>query len=533
MTKLTSQTSIIVVGAGVAGLSAALTAANAGAHVALVYPGPSIVDSEGSTQLAQGGIAAAIDKQDSFTSHLHDTLGAGAGLVDPQAALILTKQGGKLVRKLIKAGFPADRRDDGTLDQGLEAAHSFARIVHAAGDQTGLMLHRFLIGEVTKHPGIAHYPGRSLIELIVADGTVAGITVAAAGAEHPMLADAVILATGGYCGVYSRSTGAPGADGCGILAAARAGAVIADMEFVQFHPTVLEGTRQLISEAVRGAGGVLRDDAGRRFMFDYDPRGELAPRDVVATAVFTTRRKTGASVFLDVSDIIKRKGATGLNQEFPGISAMLAAEGYDWAHQFIPITPAAHYSMGGIATDTQARSSMPGLFAAGEVANTGVHGANRLASNSLLEGLVFGARAAEGAIDFAHTNRWAVELERLAPALTVPLPVSKELSVEGSRKQQIHDTIDAHVGMERNASGLAQAIRNLNEYATDEESGHLAEIGLMIATAALAREESRGVHRRSDFPQTSPYMARSQALTVIPAPAAQPKHSTITIATKA
>lgn len=519
------MTSIIVVGSGVAGMTAALTAADQGAEVALVYPGPSIAESEGSTQLAQGGIAAAIDRADDVDDHYRDTLAAGAGTVDALAAHQLTFLGQKEVRRLIGAGFPVDKRPDGSIDQGLEAAHSFARIVHAAGDQTGLMLHRFLTSEVAKQPRIVHYPNRQLIELIVSDGQVRGVTVRSGGEELPMLADAVILATGGYCGVYSRSTGAPQATGCGILVAARAGAIVSDMEFVQFHPTVLAGTRNLITEAVRGAGGVLRDDSGRRFMFDFDERGELAPRDVVSNGVFHTLASTGGSVWLDATGIVKEKSAEALNKEFPGISAMLRAEGIDWTRELVPITPAAHYSMGGVATDTKGRTTLPGLFAAGEVANTGVHGANRLASNSLLEGLVFGRRAGEEAVSFgsgAHSE-WLHGRTRLRiDDLEVAVPAPTRLVLADNALSAAHAAIDAGLGIERDAAGITACQQSLRQLACDAEAGHIAELGLLIAAGALAREESRGAHRRSDFPGTSEGFARPQGVRLVESPALKP-----------
>lgn len=512
---------IIVVGAGVAGLSAALSAAAQGAHVALVYPGRSIAESAGSTQLAQGGIAAALAPGDDADKHWADTLSAGAGLVDAHSAHILTREGAREVARLVRAGFPVDRTTEGEIDFGLEAAHGLARIVHAGGDRTGAALHRFLIEMALQQPLISHFPGHELRSIITSDGQARGITVRNESL-HPMLGDAVVIATGGYCGVYSRSTGSPQATGRGIAAAARAGALVADMEFVQFHPTVLAGTGNLISEAVRGAGAVLIDATGNRFMFDHDPRGELAPRDVVSNGVFHALQRGG--VWLDATGIAEK-----LPQEFPGISAMLAREGYDWAAEPIPVAPASHYCMGGIATDSQARSSLPGLYAAGEVANTGVHGANRLASNSLLEGLVFGARAGADAATWSGTS-WEADLDRLLPAIEVPAPTHAGTLGHGSPRE----LIDAHLSIERNAEGLQRCVDGLLAASGTERAGargtggtgagDIVEIGLMIATGALAREESRGAHRRSDFPHTDPAQARSQALTLRSLVATQNAH---------
>ncbi|WP_288833464.1 L-aspartate oxidase [uncultured Corynebacterium sp.] len=466
---------VVVLGSGAAGLAAAVGAARAGAEVTLAYPGEGIDASPGSTQLAQGGIAAALGPGDSPEAHALDTVAAGAGLVDKRAAEHLARRGAGEVEALLAAGFPADP------GLSLEAAHRVARIVHAGGDRTGAALHRFLAGRVLEEPRIRHAPGTRLRSLVLRDGTVAGLDTADG---TRLTGDAVVLATGGYCGVYPRSTGAPGAIGTGIVAAARAGALLADMEFVQFHPTVLEGTGHLISEAVRGAGAHLVDGEGRRFLFGTDPRGELAPRDVVSAGV--CRALDAGPVWLDARHVPDLPGA------FPGITARLAGAGIDWTRQLVPVAPAAHYSMGGVVTDLIGRTTLPGLYAVGEVARTGVHGANRLASNSLLEALVFGAAAGEASASAGEWVAPAVSGEFLDVALPGPGP-------EGDAR----DAIAAGLGVERTGEGIARTLAAL-----DGLGGDAASIGRLMAAAAQSRTESRGAHRRLDHPDTDPARAR-------------------------
>ena len=476
---------VCVVGSGVAGLSAVRGAVRAGARVVLVTvdvfsvddgasgPAGDPVGRAANTVRAQGGIAAAIGPDDSVAEHLADTLAAGHGLVDTEAAEQLVTDGADAVRALLAEGFPADRDVFGEPALGLEAAHGRPRIVHAGGDRTGAVLDAHLRSAVAALvlAGQVEVRDRTRVtELVVQGGAVAGVRVGS-GAADMIPADAVIIATGGYAALYTRTSNHPGASGHGITLAARAGAVLADLEFVQSRPTALvaqDGASAfLISEAVRGAGAVLRDGSGSRFMLDAHPQAELAPRDVVSRHTDRVMRECGEScVWLDATGIERNGGAGALARRFPAIHAAVTGAGFDWAREAIPVAPAAHYTMGGIATDLDGRTSVPGLFAAGEAAATGVHGANRLASNSLLEGLVFGARA--GATAAASADRWDF------------------------RGQGMHDL--------------------LAEAQTVVVPDGAAELSTLIAAATAARTESRGAHQRDDFPETDPTQARRAAI---------------------
>lgn len=542
---------ILVVGAGVAGLSCALAAVTRGADVVLATPGR--LRDGGNTALAQGGIAAAVGPGDTAEAHLADTLSAGAGIVNTAAARVLTTEGARIVRELLDAGLPVDRASDGSVSLGLEGAHGLPRILHSGGDRTGAALNTFLVdralaevaagrlqlreevavasliveaGQVVGarlRPATAQSGPSALSASLAQSGPSAPFTAAAAAAPADAIeqrADAVVLATGGYAAMFPRTTNHAGARGEGILIAARAGALVADLEFVQFHPTALE-TGELVSEAVRGAGAVLRDAAGRRFMQGRHPLAELAPRDVVAREIHRVVRAGDAAgpglgadalgaVFLDATPIERERGAGSLAKMFPGISAALAAHGHDWTREPIPVTPAAHYTMGGVASDTLGRSSLPGLFVAGEAASTGVHGANRLASNSLLEGLVFGERAGAAAAAFAASGHqdWGVTAADLGVRLAAE-PVRRPGdparggvgAADGAADTSgVADAVAAALGIERDAAGLAAAAHVFHREAS--RGSDLAEFAGLVCAAARARAESRGAHQRADYPAT-------------------------------
>ena len=511
---------VLIVGAGVAGISAALAAESSGAQVTLAIPGDSLRECGGNTALAQGGVAAAIGADDLPAAHAADTVRAGAGLTDARAAALLTRAGAQRMRDLIASGFAVDRDAAGRPALGVEGAHGSARIVHAGEDRTGAALHDFLVRQVRERmrarpERIVVRAGLTLEELSCDAGSVRGALFRdAGGTVHTVNADAVVLATGGYAGLYSRTSSAEGATGTGLMAAARAGVVLADLEFVQFHPTVFADTVQasavratrslLISEAVRGAGAVLLDARGRRFMLQADSRAELASRDIVAREINRVLRSQAEPVLLDATPI-ERESSGSLGQRFPTITAALASRGIDWAREPVPIAPAAHYTMGGVATDLAGRTTVPGLYAAGEVAATGVHGANRLASNSLLEGLVFGDRAGRTAATEANreANLEAMGIDS-APVETGQPDATFGRGIEADT---VSAAIDRGLGIVRDATELEEASRTLRV-----ATGHRAQLGQLIAHAAAARTESRGAHLRSDFSEPDPRQAVRRAL---------------------
>jgi len=486
------RTRFLVIGSGIAGLHSAWRASDHGDVVVVTKR----TLFESSTAYAQGGIAAALGAGDSPELHRQDTLAAGAALCDRAAVEVLVEEGPARVRELQAAGAAFDLAPDGKFLLGREAAHSRHRIVHAHGDQTGAEVARTLIERVKEAPRVRVLETTRVLDLIVEGGVCFGARASVAGKAVEIIADATVLATGGCGQVYRYTTNPQVATGDGFAIAHRADARLADMEFVQFHPTALdtpENPLALISEAVRGEGAVLLNANDERFMPRRHRAAELAPRDVVAREIFREQQRTGR-VFLDA-----RKLGKGFAKRFPGIFAICKARGIDPGKELIPVTPAAHYMMGGIVTDLAGRSSLAGLYACGEVSRTGVHGANRLASNSLLEGLVFAERVARDmasapeATDIPEKGKWKVPLLVDRGAAQVAADDVRHLMWE-------------YAAIARTAKGLRTCLKRLEEIhdrlpvgATEEQN--LAQTARLITEAALLRRESRGGHFRSDFPK--------------------------------
>lgn len=486
------RTRFVVIGSGIAGLHTAWRASDQGDVVVLTKR--SLRDS--ATAWAQGGIAAALGAGDSPDLHRQDTLAAGAALCDAAAVEVLVAEGPARVRELADAGAQFDTDTSGRFTLGKEAAHSRKRIVHAKGDQTGAEVARALIHRVTERANITVLETARALDLIISNGRCCGVRANVNGKAVEIIADATVIAAGGCGQLYRYTTNPLVATGDGYAIAHRAGAKLADMEFVQFHPTALdtpENPLALISEAVRGEGAVLLNDRGARFMTKAHKLAELAPRDIVAREIYRVQQ-SGSRVWLDA-----RKLSRTFARRFPGILELCLNRGIDPRKELIPVTPAAHYMMGGIVTDLAGRSSVERLYACGEVSRTGVHGANRLASNSLLEGLVFAERVAR---DMVNQPR----LPRVPRATDWDVPRLRDRGAAQVAADEIRSVMWAHASIDRNAHGLRTAKKALDAIRARLAAGATEEINMvetarLIVDSALLRRESRGGHYRSDFPK--------------------------------
>lgn len=509
----TTSADVIVIGSGVAGLATALRVRAQGRSVLLVTK--ATVD-EGSTRWAQGGIAAALADDDSPEEHLRDTLEAGGGLCNEEAVRILVTEGPDAVRELIAWGARFDTDPTGNISLTREGGHHRNRIAHAGGDATGAEVSRALVAAVRADPGIEVVENALVLDLLTdSRGAAAGVTLHVIGPGKRdgvggALAPSVVLATGGFGQVFGQTTNPYVSTGDGVALALRAGAAVADLEFVQFHPTVMwlgplaQGQQPLVSEAVRGEGAVLVDDSGERFMLREHSMADLAPRDVVAKSIRRRMRETGAAhVWLDGRQL----GADVWVHRFPTILASCRLRGIDPVTDLIPVAPAQHYASGGVLTDLDGRSTIPGLYACGEVACSGVHGANRLASNSLLEGLVFGRRIAA-----------AIEIDQPGPGTSEPSDPRDTSRMRGQVvtngiRRSLQQKMDTDAGVLRSAESLEDArtwidgVLGSQQHqgvpcTEDWEATNLITVARILVEHACLREETRGSHWREDYPDT-------------------------------
>ncbi|MBC7912165.1 MAG: L-aspartate oxidase [Pyrinomonadaceae bacterium] len=514
---MTLETDFIVIGSGIAGLRAAVEIAQAGARVTVLTKDRT---SESNTEYAQGGIAVALSEEDEVALHEEDTLSAGAGLCDERAVRVMVEDGPRYIQELIDWGTQFDR-EGGRLVFTREAAHSRRRILHAHGDSTGREIVRALIARARAERGIAFVAHAATDSLIASEARCAGVRYLdpLVRAPRELRARAVILASGGAGQVFLHTTNPQVATGDGMAMAYGAGAELADMEFVQFHPTALniEGApRFLLSEAMRGEGGVLRNERGKRFMTRYHERAELAPRDIVSRAIVAEMQRTATrTVYLDMTAFDKKY----LLQRFPKIYETCLRYGLDLSRDLLPVSPAAHYCMGGVRTDLEGRSTLAGLYAAGEVACTGVHGANRLASNSLLEGLVFGARAGRAAaVDCMSASARDFD-NRVAATDSEQQPSGsryRQGDVALAVRKRVRRLMWERVGILRSREGLERALREFEQIAQAplaRASRNFLTVATLIARAGLWREESRGAHFRMDFPERDDQRWRVHSIT--------------------
>ena len=496
----------LIIGSGLAGLYAALYASKFGSVTILTK---STVE-ESNSYWAQGGIAAVVDPEDSTWFHIEDTMRAGRGLNDMEAVTVLVNEGKERVADLMKLGMKFDTGEKG-LELGLEGGHTRRRVLHAGGSSTGREMVKFLIAAVESNKSIRTFESTGVVGFF-SDGSSCSGALAMDGGASPVafISKSTILATGGASALYERTTNPEGATGEGIALAYEAGAEISDMEFVQFHPTAFynkEGASFLISEAVRGEGAHLLDSAGKRFMHDYSELGELAPRDIVSRAIYMEMEKSGNEyVHLD----LRHLDAQYIKTRFANIHQACLAFGIDMTESLVPVAPAAHYTIGGVRTGLSGETNLKGLFACGEVACTGVHGANRLASNSLLECVVFARRAVDGANVSSMNTQPIAATDFDASLLHISKPeegIFRELKREASR------IMNRNVGIVRSREGLESAIAGLEEMAgsLDKLSGYYGHklkmilgVSAIIARFSLLREETRGVHIREDFPGEDP-----------------------------
>jgi L-aspartate oxidase len=519
---------VLVLGAGVAGLSVALAAARAGLSVTLLTKAPL---GASATRYAQGGVAAALAPPDSPELHFSDTLSAGGELCDTDAVRVLCAEGPARLRELFSIGAVFDR-DGADLALAREGGHSLARVVHAGGDATGAEVERALVAAV-QAAGVEVAEGWLALDLTVSGGRATGVTTCSPQSQGSVVAARhVVLASGGAGQLYSVTTNPLLSTGDGVAMSLRAGAAVADVEFMQFHPTALHDPgmpRPLLSEALRGEGAVLRDEAGVAFMAGEHPLGDLAPRDVVARAIAQRLAERNLDhLWLDASSI------DGFPARFPTIWAACQAVGLDPTRDWLPVAPAAHYLCGGVVTDLDGATSLPGLWACGEVACTGVHGANRLASNSLLEGLVFGHRvtaaivagkdapdqtgAMRGVPPYMRSSNAPVDpQERMYDrdgymrSTSAPVDSEERTYEDDGLRGRLQRTMTLHAGVRRDAAGLATAADELaaiEAKAVNSEVRNLAVVGQALVAAAADREESRGAHQRLDFPTPGPILER-------------------------